>query len=132
MSDSPQVLLAHHLKALRLPTFLREYEAGDVTESRRGRVGRDMVCTDNRLLGFYTLLVSPKRARKMAVTTKPSRSAQQISVTTLKAREKCLRNHSENGPVQGIGCPPDAKPAPPGAAGATGSAMRSDQSDQIP
>ncbi len=24
MSDTPQVLLAHHLKALRLPTFLRE------------------------------------------------------------------------------------------------------------
>ena len=26
MSDTPQVLLAHHLKALRLPTFLREYD----------------------------------------------------------------------------------------------------------
>jgi DNA replication protein DnaC len=26
MSDSPQVLLTHHLKALRLPTFLREHE----------------------------------------------------------------------------------------------------------
>jgi len=26
MSDAPQVLLAHHLKALRLPTFLREYD----------------------------------------------------------------------------------------------------------
>jgi hypothetical protein len=25
MSDTPQVLLTHHLKALRLPTFLREY-----------------------------------------------------------------------------------------------------------
>ena len=25
MTDTPQVLLAHHLKALRLPTFLREY-----------------------------------------------------------------------------------------------------------
>ena len=25
MSDTPQVLLAHHLKALKLPTFLREY-----------------------------------------------------------------------------------------------------------
>lgn len=24
MSDTSQVLLAHHLKALRLPTFLRE------------------------------------------------------------------------------------------------------------
>ena len=26
MNDTPQVLLAHHLKALRLPTFLREYD----------------------------------------------------------------------------------------------------------
>jgi len=26
MSDKPQVLLAHHLKALKLPTFLREYD----------------------------------------------------------------------------------------------------------
>jgi len=25
-SDSPQVLLEHHLKALRLPTILREYD----------------------------------------------------------------------------------------------------------
>src|SRR3712207_8534007 len=26
MSDAPQVLLAHHLEALKLPTFLREHE----------------------------------------------------------------------------------------------------------
>ncbi len=26
MIDTPQVLLAHHLKALKLPTFLREYD----------------------------------------------------------------------------------------------------------
>ena len=26
MSDAPQLLLVHHLKALRLPTFLREYD----------------------------------------------------------------------------------------------------------
>lgn len=26
MSDTPQVLLAHHLKALKLPSFLREYD----------------------------------------------------------------------------------------------------------
>ena len=25
-ADTPQVLLEHHLKALRLPTFLREYD----------------------------------------------------------------------------------------------------------
>ena len=26
MSDAPQLLLVHHLKALKLPTFLREYD----------------------------------------------------------------------------------------------------------
>src|SRR6478672_10979726 len=26
MTDTPQILLAHHLKALKLPTFLREYD----------------------------------------------------------------------------------------------------------
>jgi hypothetical protein len=26
MTDTPQILLAHNLKALKLPTFLREYD----------------------------------------------------------------------------------------------------------
>lgn len=26
MTDTPQILLAHHLKASKLPTFLREYD----------------------------------------------------------------------------------------------------------
>ena len=26
MTEAPKILLAHHLKALKLPTFLREYE----------------------------------------------------------------------------------------------------------
>jgi hypothetical protein len=26
LSDTPQVLLGHHLKALKLPTFLREHD----------------------------------------------------------------------------------------------------------
>ena len=26
MTDTPQVLLAYHLKTLKLPTFLREYD----------------------------------------------------------------------------------------------------------
>ena len=26
MTETPQILLAHHLKALKLPTFLREYD----------------------------------------------------------------------------------------------------------
>ena len=35
--DTPQVLLEHHLKALRLPTFLREYALGGAAVRRRGR-----------------------------------------------------------------------------------------------
>ena len=26
MTDTPELLLAHHLKTLKLPTFLREYD----------------------------------------------------------------------------------------------------------
>ena len=26
MNDTPQLLLAHHLKVLKLPTFLRDYD----------------------------------------------------------------------------------------------------------
>ena len=47
MTDTPQLLLAHHLKALKLPTFLREYDklarqddetpGGPVRMSHRGR-----------------------------------------------------------------------------------------------
>ncbi len=36
MSDTPQLLLVHHLKALRLPTFLREYDKL-ASMRRRGR-----------------------------------------------------------------------------------------------
>jgi hypothetical protein len=44
MSDGPQVLLGHHLKALKLPTFLREHDKlarrcaaeGGRVEERRG------------------------------------------------------------------------------------------------
>ena len=34
MTDTPQLLLAHHLKALKLPTFLREYDK--LARRRRG------------------------------------------------------------------------------------------------
>ena len=36
---------------------------------------------------------------------------------TLGRREKCLRKRSGKGSFTGVGCAPDAKPAPPGAAG---------------
>lgn len=42
----------------------RGYEAGDVTESRRGRVGWDMVCTGNRGSGGRDLLQGALSARK--------------------------------------------------------------------
>jgi hypothetical protein len=40
-------------------------------------------------------------------------------MTTLWRREKCLRKRSKKGSFSGVGCPRDAKPAPPGAAGNT-------------
>ena len=33
MTDRPHILLAHHLKTLKLPTFLREYEPAGIRES---------------------------------------------------------------------------------------------------
>ncbi len=33
-AETPQVLLEHYLKSLRLPTFGREYDAGNTTRSR--------------------------------------------------------------------------------------------------
>src|SRR3979490_3173918 len=41
MTDTPQLLLAHHLKALKLPTFLREYDK----LARQGAAeGLDHIC----------------------------------------------------------------------------------------
>jgi hypothetical protein len=40
-------------------------------------------------------------------------------MTTLRRREKCLRNRSEKGSFPGVACQPEAKPAPPGVAGNT-------------
>ncbi len=34
MTDTPQVLLAHHLKTLKLPTFLREYDKIALSRTR--------------------------------------------------------------------------------------------------
>ena len=40
MTDTPQLLLAHHLKSLRLPTFLREYDkvANQVQQRATGEI----------------------------------------------------------------------------------------------
>ena len=36
MTDTPQVLLAHHLRQLKLPTFLREYDKVATEAAREG------------------------------------------------------------------------------------------------
>jgi hypothetical protein len=40
-------------------------------------------------------------------------------MTTLRRREKFLRNPSEKGSFPGVACPPKVKPARPGTAGNT-------------
>ena len=47
MTDTPQVLLAHHLKTLKLPTFLREY---DKLARQCATEGADRRCHVNRHL----------------------------------------------------------------------------------
>ena len=37
MTGTPQLLLVHHLKTLKLPTFLREYDQAGPPVRRRGR-----------------------------------------------------------------------------------------------
>jgi hypothetical protein len=44
-SGTPQVLLAHHLKQLKLPTVLREYEKV-AQESARDGVDHRVICCD--------------------------------------------------------------------------------------
>ena len=52
MTDTPQLLLAHHLKTLKLPTFLREYDklarqcAAEGADHVRYLVRLDRVGTD--------------------------------------------------------------------------------------
>ena len=38
MTDTPQVLLAHHLKTLKLPTFLREYTRSPGSAPRKASI----------------------------------------------------------------------------------------------
>ncbi len=44
MTDTPQVLLAHHLKTLKLPTFLREYDKVARQCKRRASTIRVICC----------------------------------------------------------------------------------------
>ena len=56
--ETPQVLLDHHLKALRLPTFLRVYDkVAQQCAAEGGRVRVRFVsaeCVCFRLCGLYT------------------------------------------------------------------------------
>jgi hypothetical protein len=44
VSDTPQLLLAHHLKALKLPTFLREYDSSPSNALPRGSIIPAICC----------------------------------------------------------------------------------------
>jgi hypothetical protein len=44
MTDTPQVLLAHHLKALKLPTFVREYDKVRANAPPRASTIRAICC----------------------------------------------------------------------------------------
>ena len=48
MSDTPQLLLAHHLKALKLPTFLREYDKQARQCAAGGRRSCALPCSPDR------------------------------------------------------------------------------------
>ena len=54
MTDTPHVLLAHHLKTLKLPTFLREYDKVARAARQSWREGND-----NQDAVSYTHLTLP-------------------------------------------------------------------------
>ena len=59
--DTPQVLLEHHLKALRLPTILREYDKLARTQSRR-RTSRLTFCGSLNLSYWIATAARPSAA----------------------------------------------------------------------
>jgi hypothetical protein len=68
MSATPQVLLDHHLKALRLPTFVREYDKVARQSAAEGvdhvryllRLAElEMIDREQRLVGAFGPPVSP-------------------------------------------------------------------------
>jgi hypothetical protein len=61
MTDTPQLLLAHHLKALKLPTFLREYDKLARRPTGSFRTG-SAIFSDCRSVGRRTRYSVPMRA----------------------------------------------------------------------
>ena len=67
MTDTPQLLLAHHLKALKLPTFLREYD----------KLARQ--CATEGLDHIHFLLRLAELAKLVANTAHNNRAARLLS-----------------------------------------------------
>ena len=67
MSDTPQLLLAHHLKALKLPTFLREYDKAGPPMRCRGRRSCALPCSPDgdvrrKRVGLQNLVICGSQA----------------------------------------------------------------------
>ena len=61
MTDTPQILLAHHLKALKLPTFLRKYDKVELCASSPTQRGVDAAKDPDCLV--FLLLFHPRWRR---------------------------------------------------------------------
>ena len=90
MSDTPQVLLAHHLKALKLPTFLREYDK--IAAPVRGRGRR-----------LSTLPAAACRGRDHRARAAHGRSPDQGGQVPDREEPRQLRLRGVPGPEQGAG-----------------------------
>ena len=66
MTDAPQILLNHHLKTLKLPTFLREYEkqARPAADAARTHVCAHLRAERRRGAGSRPVPVPPGRNGK--------------------------------------------------------------------
>ena len=89
MTDTPQLLLAHHLKALKLPTFLREYdklarqcaaEGVDHMASSHGIKSSDGVPASNNWGSYWLRLATVTSAViRLTVTRRLRRSGPFVS-----------------------------------------------------
>ena len=98
MSDTPQLLLAHHLKALKLPTFLREYDkqarqcAAEGVDHVRYLVS-GLIDRERRMVERSGWPSSPPSKAWTASTSKPA-IAQQMMVLELARCEYIERREN--------------------------------------
>ena len=95
MSDTPQLLLGHHLKALRLPTFLREYDklarqcAAEGTDHVRYLVRLaelELIDRERRMIERRIKLAKfPPSKASTALTSRPCPFALQIGSCSISA-----------------------------------------------